>query len=473
MRWRTFSLLVFLVVVCAFTAAASTVSITPLDDEITLSEEAVFQVTIANDEDISLTYTVYGLEVVWSVTPESRRFTLLPGQSRTTKVQVRPLGPFKPSMYGIKLFVDQSAGPNSAPTHRFEEEMTVILYPDEPQDYLPALGLSIDIPSTINPQEQVPVRLQLTNRNPLNLTYLRVRVQSEMPEFVQEQTIHISPREEKSIEFTMRPNPHQAPKEYTVFFVFERFGQTIKVVERKVTILPVTVPFVIDTTESTVLRKTFIQLKVTNMGNVQDTQKVKVPVSLWAALFTSGDVHIEREDGQRHLVWEKTLNPAESITIPYIINYRIPLYILIIALVLGVFYLYARSSVELRKGAVTSKSGEDGTLSEVKITLEVKNLSRKPMKDIIITDLVPGIANLEKGLELGTIKPTEVKHTPKGTKVIWSMAELDAHEHRLITYKIKTKLNILGTFSLPRASMEYKTARGRKRKAYSTIFRLG
>lgn len=473
MRWRTFSLLVFFVILYSFMATASTVVLTPLDNEITSSEEATFEVTITNDEDTSLSYTLYGLDVVWSVTPDSRQFTLTPDQSRTVTVQVRPLGPFKPSAYGIKLYIDESTTIHNAPLHRYEEEMPVVLYPDEPQDYLPALGLSIDIPAQINPQEPVPVRLQLTNRNPLNLTYLRVRLQSEMPEFVQEQTIHVSPREEKEIEFTVTPSPHQSPKDYTIFIVFERFGQTIKVVERKVTILPVTVPFSIDTMQFTSQLKTTTHVRVTNGGNIQDTQEIKIPVSWWAALFTSGDARIEREDGQRYLVWEKTLNPAETATLVYVTNYRIPVYVLVIALVLGLFYWYARSPVELRKSAVTSKSGEDGTLSEVKITLEVKNLSSKPMKEMIITDLIPPIANLEKGLELGTIKPTEVKHTHKGTKILWSIAELDAHEHRLITYNIKAKLNILGTFSLSRASSEYKTIRGRKRKAYSNIFRLG
>ena len=79
---------------------------------------------------------------------------------------------------------------------------------------------------------------------------------------------------------------------------------------------------------------------------------------------------------------------------------------------------------------------------------------------------------MERGLELGTLKPIEVKHTKKGTKVIWSLAELDAHEHRLITYKIKAKLNILGTFSLPRATAEYAVRGKHRRKGYSNVFRI-
>ena len=60
-----------------------------------------------------------------------------------------------------------------------------------------------------------------------------------------------------------------------------------------------------------------------------------------------------------------------------------------------------------------------------------------------------------------------------GAKVIWALAELDSHEHRLITYKVKAKLNILGTFSLPRAVVEFHKKSGKKKsKAFSNVYRL-
>ncbi len=448
-------------------------ALTPVDNEITVAEEASFRITITNNEDISQWYTVYGLEVVWSVTPEPRRFTLRPGQSKTIEVMVRPLGPFKPSAYSIKLYVDESRSSSSPPSSRYQQEMPVILYPDEPQEYLPALGLHIEVKDQVDPQQQVPLAVQLANRNPLNLTDLTIRIQSDMPEFAQEMVVSLSPREEKTVEFMITPWKFQAPREYTLFFILERAGQVIKIVEKKISIIPLKIPFSVRRADSTLLLKTATELTITNPGNVPDTQNIKIPVSFWQALFTSGDARVVREQGQRSLVWEQTLDPAESGLVRYTTNYRIPAYLFIMVLIAGLFYFYARSPVELRKSAVTAKAGEDGTLSEVKITLEVKNLSGRSMKEVIITDLIPSIANLEKGLDLGTLKPAEVKHTQKGTKVIWSLAELDAHEHRLITYKIKAKLNILGTFSLPRGSMEYTTLSGRKRKAYSNIYRLG
>ena len=469
------NLIIFLGLFLLFSvlAEASAVVVTPVDNEITLSEEAVFQVAVVNDGETSLSYTLYGLEVVWSVAPEARQFTLRPGQSRPVIVRIRPLGPFKPSTYGIKLFVDESTGSGSVPRYRFEEEMSIILYPDEPQEYLPAVIMTADIPAEINPQQPVPLSVHLVNRNPLNLTSLRVSLQSEMAEFNQEQATGLSPREDKTVSFTVTPNRHQAPREYTVFVVLERLGQPLKVLEKKVAVITSRLPFLAEVTASKSWFKTNTQVQVTNDGNVPDTQEVQIPFSLGSALMTSGNDRLEREQGQTFLVSEVSLEPGESTTLVYVTNYRLPLYLLIAAILLGLFYLYARSPVQLKKSAVTTKAGDDGTLSEVKITLEVRNLSRKPLREIVLTDLVPSIANLEKGFEMGTIKPMEVKHTTKGTKVLWSIAELDPQEHRIITYKIKAKLHILGTFSLPRASLEYNTVRGRKRKAYSGVYRLG
>ena len=145
---------------------------------------------------------------------------------------------------------------------------------------------------------------------------------------------------------------------------------------------------------------------------------------------------------------------------------------LLAAVILVIFYWLVRSPVMLIKKASTKKGTEAGALSEIKITLEVKNRSEKPLQNVLVSDIVPTIANVEKSLDLGTLKPKEIKHTKKGTIVVWSIAELDAEEHRLITYHVRAKLNILGTFSLPRATAEFTTSTGRKGKGYSNVFRL-
>ena len=112
------------------------------------------------------------------------------------------------------------------------------------------------------------------------------------------------------------------------------------------------------------------------------------------------------------------------------------------------------------------------------ITIEVKNNSGKQVKDVSVIDIVPAYAVYHKGgVEAeemdASVRPQKVTHGKGGSQVIWSLSDLDAKEQRVMSYHLKAKLNILGAISLPRATAEYMRKGGKKRKAYSNIFKLG
>lgn len=474
MRWLIAFSVSVLFVVCSSLAAlaAPAVTVTPVDNEITSSEKATFDVTITNTDERRQTYSLYALEILWDVDPEIRQFSLFSGDSRILRVEVQPLGPLEPSLYAVKLYVDGKDAVTSAISGREIASLPVVLYPVTPRDYLPALAVTVDMDEHIDPQDPLSIKLFIENKNPLNLPGTTVQIQSDMPEFVQQTTIDIPPFGTRTIEFTVTPNAFQQPKQYVLFFVFERDGQTIKVVDQPVEILPLVPDFSLEREQETVFLKQFNSLTVANEGNVLNTQQVAVPISFIGALLTD-DTRAITKDGQRHLVWNITLAPNERTTIRFVTNYRLLLYLAALALAFVAFYFSVKSPLQLQKTAATIRGGEEGTLSEVKITLEVRNRSGRHIKEVLITDTVPGIANVEKSLELGTVKPRDIHQTKKGTKVVWSLVELEPLEHRLITYKIKAKLNILGAFNLPRATVEYGKRSGKRGKAYSNTFRLG
>ena len=89
----------------------------------------------------------------------------------------------------------------------------------------------------------------------------------------------------------------------------------------------------------------------------------------------------------------------------------------------------------------------------------------------IAKDYIKNKNDIEKSLELGTLKPQEVKHTKRGTLVKWKLSEIDPKEHRLITYKVKSKLKIVGALKLPRAKAFF-GRKGRKKVAFSNAFRI-
>ena len=139
---------------------------------------------------------------------------------------------------------------------------------------------------------------------------------------------------------------------------------------------------------------------------------------------------------------------------------------------MGFKMLYLKERKETHMGSAI----ENGIKEMIEILAGKKsssfNAAEEAIKDLEIIDLVPPIANIERSLELGTMKPKEIRHTKQGTKVIWSLPEFEVQEHRLITYNIRAKLNILGSFKLPRAEAHYGKRSGKKGKAYSNFLTL-
>ena len=474
MRWKKSFILLCILLLAIFSvvvAAETTVSSAPIKNEITPAEYATFSLTITNKEGQTQTYNLYSLQSgqSWNVDPfplKDKVIVLESGHSYTTTIRAKALQDLSPGIYFVHLTVQ---GDKSEP---HTEELKIYLKAKDPLDYLPTIRVNVDMDEKINPNEPLSIKLFLENRNPLNLNDLKIRIETEIPEFQKEVNVELPPQGKKTVEFSIVPNPYTQPKEYTLFFVFESKGEAVKVIEQKIEILSLLPPFEVTPTEEMTYLKKLRTLTVRNTGNVRNTQQVKDHVSLWMFPIIKSDGQSEVIDSERYLTWEAELGPNESVEIPVVINYRVLVYVLAVLLLLGIFYWYVQSPLSLQKTAVTMR-GDEGTLSEIKITLELRNHSSKPIKNVTVTDIVPSIANVDKSLELGTLKPQETKHAKNGTKVIWSLAELDAHEHRLITYKIKAKLNILGTFSLPRAETEFERKKGQHRKAYSNIFRIG
>lgn len=441
-------------------------------NQVIIGEKAVFELTLHNNATQKQRYSIYSLQSGqgWNVDPypfKDKIIELGPGSSYTTTIHAEAVDPdFSPGIYYVYITVAGDLG------ETYNGALKIYLSPENPMDYLPSIKASVDMNDKINPKEPVSIKFFLENKNPLNMLGLKIKVQSDMTEFAKELSVDLPSLEKKTVELSIAPSPFQQPKEYVLFFVFEYKGEVVKVLEKKIEIISLLPEFKTELSTDKQFLKQNNKLTVTNEGNVKNTQTVKTPISLLGSIFASGESKVLKTEGQYYFTWEVTLSPNESSTIDFMVNYRILAYILILMILLVSFYVYVQTPVKIIKTAATARMVDDEALSEVKVTLEVKNKSKKPQKEIIITDLVPGIANVEKELELGTLKPDEVKHTKQGTKVIWSIPELDSYEHRLITYKVKAKLNIIGTFSLPRATVEYKIGKNRKGKAYSNMFSL-
>ena len=104
---------------------------------------------------------------------------------------------------------------------------------------------------------------------------------------------------------------------------------------------------------------------------------------------------------------------------------------------------------------------EEGGISKIKVTLNIKNRTKTKIENVSVIEKIPNIANLVKEEYLGTLKPTKVlRHDVKGTLLKWNIDVLEGFEERMITYKIKSKLSILGSLRLSPAVIRFKNIRG-------------
>ncbi len=107
----------------------------------------------------------------------------------------------------------------------------------------------------------------------------------------------------------------------------------------------------------------------------------------------------------------------------------------------------------------------------MKIILNVKNEGIKPIEHIEVIDKVPNIVDVLHNFDLGTVRPDKISKKDGATLIKWDVSELDSQEERILTYRIKSKLSILGDFTLPVANLKY--PKGKKKvRVYSNSVKV-
>jgi hypothetical protein len=465
--------ILFLVLLSSVVIATSQVVVEAGDNRINLGQRATYNITITNNREVDQTYDFFSSSngLGWSVVtrPRSDATVTVGGlETRSVEFIVEPIDTFSPGIYLVGMDITSNYG------EVYNEQLRVYLGAGGSQEYLPSLRTTIDWDDNVDARETQTIRVVVDNLNPLDLSGTILKVISDIPSLNMEQTVDLKPNSKKTVEFTANIDDTQQPKKYVVFFQFEHGGEVIKVVDKQIEILPLIIPFTKTVEEESSFLKTSRIVTFTNDGNVRNTQEVGYDVGLIGSLFTSSKPgsHIINTDGGRMLGWKIDLGAGEHVSIPMNTNYRIPLVVLVLLIIGVVLYVMYKNPLAITKSA-SNVVLHEGSLSGLKVTLVVKNLGAKPLRDVHITDEIPSITNIEKEVEMGTLKPTQMLRGRKGRVFVkWTLSELESKEERLISYKIRSTLNIVGTFTLARAKASFLVG-GKKRMSYSNSYRVG
>jgi hypothetical protein len=321
--------------------------------------------------------------------------------------------------------------------------------------YIPTVLASISIsPEKIDPREKFAIKVVLSNQNIIDYPNLTIRIESNL--FKDELHFPLGPKEDKTVEITKKLDDMTMPQEdrlVVAIFKGERMivNPTVKEFEIKE----------YTTQEELPKEQSFLKIrkgiKVTS-NNPFYKGAVKVETTPLKNLFLSSypRARLVKEDGTQYLVWDIEVGDDRVITLYTTKNYRPIAVIIALIIVAIILYFLFRSPIVVRK-SIASFATSEGGISEAKIVVRVKNRSAKQITNIEVADSLPHITHVEKELSIGSMQPHAVlKHPKKGLVIKWTIETLESGDERVLSYRMKSRLAILGELNLPAATARCK-----------------
>ncbi len=380
-------------------------------------------------------------------------FVLASDETVSFTLLIAPTSPYISSgKYAITIpFVSELTGET-----KDADVLLQIKNPDVLSDYVPALTFVLDAQERIDPRQPAKVKLDLINRNPLNLSDITVALTSAL--YNETKTTAVDPLDSATVIFEIPYDPQQAPTTDLLVLTISTDDKTFTPIRKPIEIIAYSDIVEYQTPAKDFFFKTTTTIEYTNKGNVNVTKEIKFPTSLFAQFFTLTEPKggVVEEDGLLYYKTAVEFPVNESVTLIYVVNYRSILAALLLALAGIVAYYLFRSPIVVEKETVTMHVDKEGHM-KIKALIHLKNRSMHLVDDVHVTDKIPAVAEIEKHFELGTMKPEKIlKHEKEGTLLVWHIPHLEAYEERIITYKIRSAYHIVGDFTLPAVLVKFK-----------------
>ena len=319
--------------------------------------------------------------------------------------------------------------------------------------YIPTVVINLRMPLKIDPREEIPMQIELSNQNLLDIGEATIRIESK--DIYKEIKANIGPKETKVVELNENISPLAKPKNDAVAISVLKDNRIISgPVVQAIEIIEYA-----DARETSAKKGILRTEKAFTFktNNNEYKGQVMIATSFFKSLVTSTKPksRTASENGKTYLGITPKLDANNEMEIRVVENYRPLLFIALFIIIAVLVYFVYRSPLVVRKHA-SSMEKREGGISELKVVLNVKNRSEEPLRDIEITDTIPNITSIEKELFIGTLQPYQVmRHEKKGTILKWKVDDLSAGEERVVSYKMKSRLPILGSLSLEGAVAKY------------------
>ncbi|MFP4112702.1 MAG: hypothetical protein ACLFUO_06935 [Candidatus Woesearchaeota archaeon] len=455
----------------AISVSAFTVESEEVNTEIFINQTAEVRLIVRNDADFVDKFRISTGDFDWSLSTDPLSdylsgFTVRPGEEKEVRLFLDPSEKIFTGITVIKQVrievESQVTGTSQFEPVRIEIKSDV---PPPPREYVPIILLSGDVNKNgqVDPRRASTVTITLDNRNRRNHPNLTVEVESEF--LTDDLRTSLEPLEKKNLEFTyVVDDPLEPPKNTSIFVRVTAHNYTIAN-DPRITI-PIEIIAYSDVNREEVVENNWFKYKkninILNDGNIGHEEIVRVETNWLKSLFTSTSPKARTltESGVTYLEWDISLVPQGVVTLNITVNYRPVFYVIFGSILLISLYYLLRSPLIVKKQAINIQMYEGG-ISEMKILIHLKNRTANTYNTLVLAERVPKIADYVPSDSMGNILPSKVlRHEKKGTMLKWKIEVLDPFEERIIIYKIKAKLTILGRFLLPATIAKFKDEGG-------------
>ncbi len=448
---------VFMISLSMAHAASFDVKITPIKDKIVVDDVAEFDVAIQNnlgtDEEFTIKKAGYPFWDIYTKPLQNPITLSVPAlSSASIKLFVDPQYITSVDTYTLDVgFVLERTG------NEQKVPLTIGIKSTEPLigGYIPTVLTSTSIsPEKFDPRKEFSIKILLNNQNPINYTNLTIKIDGNL--FKDEVHTPLGPKEEKTIEIAKKLDDMVPPQEDRMVIAIFKDDRMI--------VSPIVKEFEVEeysAQEEIPKEQSFLKIRkgVRIASNNPDYKgMIKIETTPIKNLFTTTSPKAEllKENEKHYLVWQAKLGKDGTMRVYTTENYRPIVVIIALAIAAIVIYFLFRSPIVVRK-SIANVGMSEGGISEAKVVVRVKNRSPSQITNIDVMDSLPHIVHVERELSIGSMQPHAILKHPKGGLVIkWIIEAIEPGDERVLSYKMRTRLAILGELSLPAATARAK-----------------
>jgi len=390
---------------------------------------------------------------VATIISPSHNIQLMPGEELAVNITI-PLSELTLSgMYIVPLYLT-----HGSLTESLELRATIL----ESTDIAMLTNLKINSPSIIDPRIQFSINGSITSSDSA-YPVLTIIISNDKGIIFNHSSLQQVKIGVNQFDRVIRLNPRSPSGDYTLLVQFSFSNRVVSQLGAALTIPPYS-SLINDSLVSESFLGKSISIPVFNNGTSYEEVELNYALSTMESLLLSNAVLIINEDGRtvnatrpsisNNIVSSGNLilNPGQSAELLIEVTY-LPLIIIPFALLLIIIsWLFLTRNLIVEK-EVSEAYSTEGT-AYVKISIKLKNISLKKLKNLRIIEPLPVYV---KGIgEFGSIKGLVDK---KKREVTWQSEMLKPKEELRITYKFKTGVELLGDVMLPPAVVKYSVKR--------------